>query len=93
MTLISPLAVVLASTLATPLLAAHANPWMEEGDEVLMQYHEENLDQSEDTPLEDAMPGEQTSTAHGKLDLDAGQDDGKGLANGYAGGGARGGRN
>jgi len=25
-------------------MAAHANPWMEEGDTVLMQYHDENLE-------------------------------------------------
>ncbi len=35
---------VLGTLVASPLMAAHANPWMEEGDTVLMQYHDENLE-------------------------------------------------
>ncbi|MFP5509751.1 MAG: hypothetical protein ACLGIP_11350 [Alphaproteobacteria bacterium] len=33
-----------------------------------MQYHEENLAQSEDTPGEDEMLGRMVQTAHGKLE-------------------------
>ena len=85
------IAILICSTMATPIFAAHANPWMEDGDSVLMQYHEENLAQSVDTPGEDEMNGTQVGSAHGKIDLDAGQEDGEGLANGHAGGGAYGG--
>jgi hypothetical protein len=82
---------VLGSLAPVPLLAAHANPWMEEGDDVLMQYHDDNLVQSEDTPGEDEMLGTMVREATGKIELDAGSDDGRGLAQGHAGGGAQGG--
>ena len=91
MTYAKPLALLLALTAATPLWAAHANPWMSEEDEVLMQYHDENLAQSEETEGDDEMLGTMTGTATGKLVLDAGQDDGLGLSQGYSGGGAQGG--
>ena len=58
----------LASSLATPLVAGHANPWATEEDELLMQYHEENLAQSEDTAGEDEMLGVMVQNARGKLD-------------------------
>lgn len=91
MTCAKPLIAVLAATIATPLWAAHANPWATPDDTVLMQYHEENLAESEDTPGEDEMLGVMTRDAIGKLVLDAGGEDGLGLNTGYSGGGAQGG--
>ncbi|GKY86997.1 hypothetical protein [Sinisalibacter aestuarii] len=91
MTLAKSFALLLAGTVATPLLAAHNNPWMSTEDTVLMQYHDENLAQSEGTPGEDEMLGVMVRDAYGKLVLDAGRDDGLGLAQGYSGGGAQGG--
>lgn len=61
----------LAAFLISPAAAAwagHANPWATETDDLLMQYHEENLAQSEDTPGEDEMLGRMVQTAHGKLE-------------------------
>ncbi|RRQ23339.1 hypothetical protein D5687_07865 [Guyparkeria sp. SCN-R1] len=66
------------STLLTTLLgtflvtgaahAGHANPWATPEDDLLMQYHDENLEQSEDTPGEDEMLGVMDQGAYGKLD-------------------------
>lgn len=58
----------LTGSIATPLMAGHANPWATEEDVLLMQYHEENLAQSEGTPGEDEMLGVMVQNARGKLD-------------------------
>ncbi len=50
-----------------PALAGHNNPWATEDDTILMQYHEENLAQSVDTPGEDEMLGIMVQNARGKL--------------------------
>ncbi|MDR9440479.1 MAG: hypothetical protein RI841_13445 [Halomonas sp.] len=55
---------------ATPALAGHANPWATDDDDLLMQYHDENLQQSEDTPGEDEMLGIMEQHASGKLDAE-----------------------
>lgn len=84
-------AVLVAS--AHPVLASHANPWAEEDDEVLSQYHDENQAVSEDTPGEDEMNGVMTRSAHGKLGT-AGSDTGQGSGGGHsadAGGAGNGG--
>jgi len=49
-------------------VAGHANPWATPEDEVLMQYHDENLVQSEGTPGHDEMLGAMNQDARGKLD-------------------------
>ncbi|MGR3321624.1 MAG: hypothetical protein ACU0DK_06815 [Pseudooceanicola sp.] len=53
--------------LASPVIAGHANPWATEEDDLLMQYHEENLAKSIDTPGEDEMLGRMVQNATGKL--------------------------
>lgn len=72
--------------LAAPLAAGHANPWATDDDDLLMQYHEENLTQSEDTPGEDEMLGVMVQNARGKLEDGTGSSMG-----GFSGGGAGGG--
>jgi hypothetical protein len=62
------IAVVVASLSASPLVAGHANPWATDEDNLEMQYHEENLAQSEDTPGEDEMLGVMVQSARGKLE-------------------------
>lgn len=62
----------LSTILATMLVsgtahAGHANPWATPEDDLLMQYHDENLEQSEDTPGEDEMLGVMDRSAYGKL--------------------------
>lgn len=51
------------------VMAGHNNPWADSTDDLLMQYHEENLEQSEDTPGEDEMLGVMVQNARGKLDM------------------------
>lgn len=53
---------------ASPALAGHANPWAEPEDELLMQYHDDNLEQSVDTPGEDEMLGVMIQSARGQLE-------------------------
>ena len=48
-------------------LAAHANPWAGEDDEVNAQFHDENQARSVGTPGEDEMRGTMTRNAFGKL--------------------------
>lgn len=76
-------------SIATPLLAGHANPWATEDDELLMQYHEENLAQSEDTAGEDEMLGIMVQNARGKLDDSIGTPYGGGSEHGVGGGSQR----
>jgi len=52
---------------ATPAFAGHNNPWATEDDTILMQNHDENLEQSVDTPGEDEMLGVMIQKAKGKL--------------------------
>jgi len=47
--------------------AGHANLWATPEDDLLMQYHDENLEQSVDTPGEDEMLGVMDQGAYGKL--------------------------
>lgn len=47
--------------------AGHANPWATPEDDILMQNHDENLEQSVDTPGEDEMLGVMEQGAYGKL--------------------------
>ena len=66
---LTTLSTILATTLiAGAAHAGHANPWATPEDDLLMQYHEENLEQSEDTPGEDEMLGVMDQQAFGKLD-------------------------
>ncbi|KTG17595.1 MULTISPECIES: hypothetical protein [unclassified Guyparkeria] len=65
---LTTLSTLLATMLATGAAhAGHANPWATPEDDLLMQYHEENLEQSEDTPGEDEMLGVMDRNAYGKL--------------------------
>lgn len=64
-TRLTTIAVAIAS-IAAPAFAGHANPWATEDDTLLMQYHEENLAQSVDTPGEDEMLGVMVQKANGK---------------------------
>ncbi|KEO54490.1 hypothetical protein [Thioclava pacifica] len=87
---------VLATVVAlssSAVWAGHANPWATEEDDLLMQYHEENLAQSIDTPGEDEMLGVMVREAHGKLDgLAGGSNGGAGDGSGDgSGGGSKGG--
>ena len=59
---------VIAMLVAGPVAAGHNNPWATPDDELLMQYHDENLLQSVDTPGEDEMLGIMNRSAIGKLD-------------------------
>ncbi len=65
---------ILLSTAISALLvtgaahAGHANPWATADDDILMQNHDENLEQSVDTPGEDEMLGVMEQNARGKLD-------------------------
>ncbi len=52
----------------TAALAGHANPWTDDTAILNMQYHDENLAQSIDTPGEDEMLGEMVQQARGKLE-------------------------
>lgn len=54
--------------IAGPAFAGHNNPWATPDDDLLMQYHDENLEQSVDTPGEDEMLGIMVQNARGKLD-------------------------
>lgn len=63
--------------------AGHANPWATPEDDLLMQYHDENLEQSEDTPGEDEMLGVMEQDAYGKL---GGSPTTGGLGSGMGGG-------
>ena len=60
-------------------VAGHNNPWATPDDDLLMQYHDENLEQSVDTPGEDEMLGIMVQNASGKLDttLTSGTDGGQ----------------
>ena len=65
---LTTLSTVLATTLiAGAAHAGHANPWATPEDDLLMQYHEENLERSEDTPGEDEMLGVMDQQAVGQL--------------------------
>ena len=66
-------AALLALVTALPALAGHANPWATDEDSVNNQNHEENQEQSIDTPGEDEMLGTMVREAHGKLDGNAKQ--------------------
>lgn len=81
------LGALLSAVAGTPLLAGHANPWAEDEDEVLSQYHEVNLVQSEDTPGEDEMLGIMVRQARGKLDDSIGTPASPGQGHGENGGG------
>ncbi|PFG61550.1 hypothetical protein AXZ77_0095 [Thioclava sp. ES.031] len=71
--------VALAALYAGASWAGHANPWATEDDVIYSQNHEENLEQSVDTPGEDEMLGVMVRSAHGKLDgLSGGSGDGSG---------------
>lgn len=72
----------LTGFIASPIFAGHANPWATEDDDLLMQYHEENLAQSEDTPGEDEMLGTMVQNARGKLDDSIGSSSMDGSGNG-----------
>lgn len=63
---------------AAPLWAGHNNPWAEPGDEIVEQYHDENLEQSDGTPGENEMRGALVQWAWGKLGREAGQGAGQG---------------
>ena len=85
------------SLAAGPVLAAHNNPWAEEGDDVLAQYHDVNQQQSIGTPGEDEMLGLNVRAALGKLEgsapgvtTDASESAGR-SATGGAGGAGHGG--
>ena len=69
--LLSTLFVVGTSAAA---VAGHANPWTDDTSILNMQYHEENLAQSVDTPGEDEMLGEMEQQARGKLEDMGGSD-------------------
>lgn len=47
--------------------AGHANPWATPENDLLMQYRDENLEQSVETPGEDEMRGVMVQGAYGKL--------------------------
>ena len=51
---------------AAPAFAGHNNPWATDDDTILSRYHEENLEQSVDTPGEDEMLGVMVRNAGGK---------------------------
>lgn len=53
---------------AAAALAGHANPWTDDTSILNMQYHDENLAQSVDTPGEDEMLGVMVQQARGKLE-------------------------
>lgn len=80
------LSAILGTTLLTSgaAIAGHANPWATLEDELLMQNHEENLEQSENTPGEDEMLGVMDRRAYGKL---GGSPSADGDTAGSAGGG------
>ena len=59
---------LIAMLIAGPVAAGHNNPWAAPDDDLLMQYHDENLEQSVDTPGEDEMLGVMIQNARGKLD-------------------------
>lgn len=59
---------LVAILIAGPAAAGHNNPWATADDDLLMQYHDENLEQSVDTPGEDEMLGIMVQNASGKLD-------------------------
>jgi len=87
---------ITASTLLGALLitgtayAGHANPWATPEDDLLMQNHEENLAQSEDTPGEDEMLGVMDQHAFGKLGGSPSTGGGMGVGGGNPGvGGGR----
>ncbi len=70
--------------------AGHANPWATPEDDLLMQYHDENLEQSEDTPGDDEMLGVMDQGAYGKLGgspTAGGPGAGAGVGGGNPGGG------
>lgn len=87
------LAAVVTSLSCSPLIAGHANPWATDEDDLDMQYHEENLAQSEDTPGEDEMLGVMVQGARGKLEgtmfdrADGGYSAGQGVGAGGGNGG------
>lgn len=59
---------LVAILITGPAVAGHNNPWATPDDDLLMQYHDENLEQSVDTPGEDEMLGIMIQNASGKLD-------------------------
>ncbi len=92
------LAVVVTGLAASPLVAGHANPWATDEDVLQMQFHDENLAQSEETPGEDEMRGVMVRSAHGKLGTtgrglaERGASAGHGASTGGGHGGFSGGR-
>lgn len=84
MRFLAPLFPCLVLLAATPALAGHANPWATDDDDLLMQYHDDNLQQSEDTPGDDEMLGIMEQQAVGKLET---RDPGQGMAAADTGGG------
>ena len=91
------IAAVVTSVAGSPLIAGHANPWATDEDDLDMQYHEENLAQSEDTPGEDEMLGVMVQSARGKLEgtmlgrAGSGYSAGRGVGAGEGNGGGNGG--
>ncbi|MCA0042770.1 hypothetical protein [Celeribacter litoreus] len=75
---------VLVIGLSGPAFAYHANPWMDDDDTVLAQYHDENQAKSEDTDGEDEMNGVMVRKARGKLEGMA--SDNSGLGDGTSSG-------
>ncbi|MGI1662658.1 hypothetical protein ACRDNQ_10495 [Palleronia sp. KMU-117] len=71
---------------ASPVLAAHANPWASEGDTVDSQFHESNQARSVDTPGEDEMRGTMIRAARGKLDGSVGARGAKAVSSAGTGG-------
>ena len=61
------LVAALSALVGHAALAGHANPWAGEDDDLDMVYHDENLEQSIDTPGEDEMRGAMVQGAFGKL--------------------------
>jgi len=59
---------LVAILITGPAIAGHNNPWATPDDDLLMQYHDENLEQSVATPGEDEMLGIMNQNARGKLD-------------------------
>ena len=83
-------AAMVLSLAAQGVWAGHANPWASEDDELVMQYHDDNMEQSIGTPGEDEMKGVMMGHARGKLDDSVGASAaGGGGAGGGNGGGGR----
>ena len=90
-TLIAGIALTLLG--AAPVLASHANPWMQPGDTVLAKNHETNQAFSADRPGEDEMRGRMVQNVSDKAGQgrdNAGGSGGQG-GSGHGGGGHGGG--